>query len=1183
MKKLINTGITVFVVIAATLFFYANTKAADIGAPQYKVAKNLARDDAFVYAYNVKDYGADSTGNSDNTEIFQKLLNKARDIGGAIVYVPAGKYKITGSLRIPKGVTLRGDWRKPVKSQSLDNGTILMAYIGRNGGEKDQPFIETEPESGCTNLTIWYPEQRADNIVPYSPTIRIGVNNYFGNEYVNIKDVTLVNSYIGVWYNQDNFGASPVVNGVYGTALKKGVEIDCIADVGRVDRVNLSPDYWSGSKLSGAPEKGSEFEKYIYDNATGVIMRRNDWSYTCLIDVDGYNIGYNTNYSNDGNRSTPNGHHYKYNLTNCKNAIVFDTSNYVGILFDDINIYNCENGIVVKGGTSDVVQFVKANITCTKYAINVDKTSSTKVLMTDSIVNKGLVNMDGGTFVSTNNTFKNKTPQIVIGNLGRVTLTGCSFEKEKTILNNSIYKSNLDNKESVAYNVPAFDIKKALFKSHMPSKTDLYVVTKAPYNAEVTYNHGGAGDCTKAINNALRDAGNNGGGIVFLPSGHYRVDGTLTIPENVELRGATDVSSVPHGSGAILESYANKGNANGTAFIRIGRKGGIRGIIINYPEQVYKLDGNGKYNAIDYPYAIQGQGSDIYVINTGIRAASRALDLATYKCDNHYVDFLAGHVAHQCVKVGGDSENGIINNLMFNTIIYACGQESKFGSFPNSPAGNGDAVYDQQLRELEFLTIGDCKNESLYNCFPYGAYIGLKLVNDGKGGPKDLISMGLGIDGSRKAIYFDSGLTGKMDFIDNQIVSLNNDTPITRYIEAKSNSNFTANLYNTDLWGYPEKSVVMESNSGTLNLSNANFQARGYNCALDINAGSDINIYSSSFNSNNAKFSQGNGNVSLDNVVADYSDEEKSRMKSVVEGFSSSLEIDAQSSLSTSINRSNWVASASTYNENAAKSLDGDLYSQWTTMDAQKPGQWYQVDMGKNIEFDTIVTTLGKSGDVPRGYKILLSNNGTDWREVASGENQNIYSVGNQVARYVKIEQTQNEGHWWAVYEFYVLKTSSYDVGEGEKVEEITQPTSTSLITSNPSTDKTTTQAPSNIQTATQAPSNIQGTTQAPSNISQQENSSGTNTKVTKKIRVKYKKYKKKYTKLSWKKIKGVKKYIVFAAKSGKKFKKIKTLKKLKFVHKTSKANRRKYKYYIVAVNKNKVVIAQSKIVKIRK
>ena len=141
-----------------------------------------------------------------------------------------------------------------------------------------------------------------------------------------------------------------------------------------------------------------------------------------------------------------------------------------------------------------------------------------------------------------------------------------------------------------------------------------------------------------------------------------------------------------------------------------------------------------------------------------------------------------------------------------------------------------------------------------------------------------------------------------------------------------------------------------------------------------------------------------------------------------------------------------------------ANCRNGILDTQWTTQGQQVPGQWYQVDMKNNQDFDLIVTNLGKTGDVPRAYKVKVSNDGTNWRDVASGENNNIYYVGNQNARYVRIEQTGNETHWWAIYEFYVLKSKSYDVGEGETVEPETPETTTPAPTTK--VPETTTLAP---------------------------------------------------------------------------------------------------------------------------
>ena len=61
----------------------------------------------------------------------------------------------------------------------------------------------------------------------------------------------------------------------------------------------------------------------------------------------------------------------------------------------------------------------------------------------------------------------------------------------------------------------------------------------------------------------------------------------MTIPSNVELRGAVDLWSVPHGSGTILEAYENRNNPDGDSFIQLKADSGIRGIVVDYPEQVF--------------------------------------------------------------------------------------------------------------------------------------------------------------------------------------------------------------------------------------------------------------------------------------------------------------------------------------------------------------------------------------------------------------------------------------------------------------------------------------------------------------------------------------------------------------------------------------------------------------------
>jgi len=330
-----------------------------------------------IAAYNVLDYGADPTGVLDNTKIFQTLIERIGDRGGGTLYIPEGLYKISSSLRIIKGVTIRGDWVKPDKNSPVE-GTVLLAYIGRNKGLRDTPFIETEIGAGIMNLSIFYPEQSPYDIVKYSPTIRLGADNYFGNEYNNVKNVTIVNAYVGVLFSQTNGGAAPVVNGLYGSPLLTGVDIDNIADVGRIEWLDFSPDYWINCGLyekldmdnpfsnpDGAvlvPDAVESVKSYIYNNGTGLIMRRNDWSYACYLTVDGYKNGYMGAHSAGSMEGTPNGHNYDFYFTNCQNGVYIEATNSVGVMFNKIIIEECAVGINIAPSTSGAVQFANCKI-----------------------------------------------------------------------------------------------------------------------------------------------------------------------------------------------------------------------------------------------------------------------------------------------------------------------------------------------------------------------------------------------------------------------------------------------------------------------------------------------------------------------------------------------------------------------------------------------------------------------------------------------------------------------------------------------------------------------------------------------------------------------------------------------------------------------------------------------------
>jgi hypothetical protein len=109
-------------------------------------------------------YNAANDGSADATPAFQAAINRAATAGGAVVFVPAGKYRFDGNLTVPETVILRGEWENPDTSKGF-RGTLLMPYAGK-GSETGEPFIKINRGAGIRNLSFWYPEQSASPLTP---------------------------------------------------------------------------------------------------------------------------------------------------------------------------------------------------------------------------------------------------------------------------------------------------------------------------------------------------------------------------------------------------------------------------------------------------------------------------------------------------------------------------------------------------------------------------------------------------------------------------------------------------------------------------------------------------------------------------------------------------------------------------------------------------------------------------------------------------------------------------------------------------------------------------------------------------------------------------------------------------------------------------------------------------------
>ncbi len=132
--------------------------------------------------------------------------------------------------------------------------------------------------------------------------------------------------------------------------------------------------------------------------------------------------------------------------------------------------------------------------------------------------------------------------------------------------------------------------------------------------------------------------------------------------------------------------------------------------------------------------------------------------------------------------------------------------------------------------------------------------------------------------------------------------------------------------------------------------------------------------------------------------------------------------------IGTVLPRKGWVASSnapSSSSDAPAKAVDGNLKSRFSSDEDQKPGLYFEIDLGAPASFDELLMDVPNSAhDYARGYAVEVSDNGTSWATVAtcSGTGTTeIVSLPTQKAQYVKVVLTTSDtSWWWSIDEFYL-------------------------------------------------------------------------------------------------------------------------------------------------------------------
>lgn len=832
-------------------------------------------------------FGAKAEPGFENRAAFQAAIDAAYESGGGVVYIPAGNYEFHSTqigiksvrvrqgtsenkkdfnyeyvLRLHPGVQLRGDWAAPESNNRMVLGTILEVRVGKNAPNYDgsvkswwndsqagnalrttytsiaDRFIEMNAGTGVTNLSIWYPEQNINDVKPYPWTLFQTQGNC-----ATIEHVTLVNSYNG-------FNSAPselhYVLDSYITALNKGIEVHVCTDIGRIENVSISPEYWAKSGLPGAPTL-AELTAYTKANSVGFQMHRSDWEYISYLHISGYKTGIWIG-REPGFADAPNAQLYEVHVDNCENGLYVEDVNPYGIL-----ISNSSFG-AAKGGNA--VYFYKDFSTSTQFngvefSGPIVSDGSDGVISFESCLfgkySDYALKINNGNVLLSQCHFENADKHVYLGMNMRTLKSVNSGHKQRLKINNHSNDAKIEiiTDKKYAFEPIPKGLKTNIIAHPRPVSNQ---VLKADFSRATGFNNQRpVKDISSELQSALDALKASGGGTLYLPAGRYLVDKPIKIPSGVELRGSWDVQHHTQNGGTAIFTNYDGGDAgeNAPSLIQLETNAGIRGITLAQLNII-----SGEYSAESprkTPFLIQGQGPKVYVINVTIAIGDKGIDLASYDTSGHYVDYLGGVPLRAGIWVGGGAEGGFIRNMQFNP---------HYGS--RLPEGGQGYPRVAMMRFVQSncsaLKFADVKNQTIFNNFVYGSVYGIHFLKDEITGkyPGKMTMIGHGSDGCTYSLFVeDADKDTKIIAVNSELVNTKfPNEPVRSYVlmgkemnTSKVHPDAKLILYNSAFWGSPVFGAII--NSGIVSFQQANFSRSG-TYGVDVRGGR-AHVYTSYF------------------------------------------------------------------------------------------------------------------------------------------------------------------------------------------------------------------------------------------------------------------------------------------------------------------------------------------------
>ncbi len=308
-------------------------------------------------------------------------------------------------------------------------------------------------------------------------------------------------------------------------------------------------------------------------------------------------------------------------------------------------------------------------------------------------------------------------------------------------------------------------------------------------------------DDTKAINSAISYATEHGGGIVWLPVGDYKIDGTIFVSPGIVLEGAAwRTMGMPSNTTTILaypSSTSTKSSFLKPVMPTIALSDGavVKDLVIYYPKQ----DLN---NVIPYPPAIGGSGNMMTVENVTLINPYIGIDfMGGDNSSLHYIKNVYGCPLHIGIEIDNCFDIGRVENVHFNPNFWQPGNVELENYIHNN---------------LYAFIVGRSDWEYFLNTFVWGAKVGYLFEQTSQGACNGNF-VGIGSDWSGRAVWVKASQPMGIQIVNGEFVG----SPVCPAVIQVDSGKLL--LSNCTIWGpMPKEDILL--NNGTVMVNGCNFE-----------------------------------------------------------------------------------------------------------------------------------------------------------------------------------------------------------------------------------------------------------------------------------------------------------------------------------------------------------------------